>query len=153
MANKNLSAVIMSPTDKPPTSINGRSNTTTTSISTADAQVLGAPVASGAMTANTYKSVLTLSAPGVLKLAAVWTTDSTSRAIGIQIIIDGVTAIDLTGAAVAQASRGLCPVGILGLIQGIAALDRIPFNTLTVQIKSSVTETDKLQSLILYDLV
>ena len=46
---------------------------------------------SGALTAATYAELLSVETPGWLRLAGVYTIDSTSRTIGLKIVIDGFT--------------------------------------------------------------
>lgn len=150
---KALSSIVGSPQDRPPTSIGGRNVTSRGAVgSAATLALIGEQILSGALTANTYKSILTLSVPGVLKLCSVWQTDATARQVGLKIVIDGVTAFDLYAASSSSANTGINGVG--SMRQGLLdSTDRVPFNTLDVQVKSSLTETDKVAAMILYDLV
>jgi hypothetical protein len=152
MANVNLSDVLappVSPTDKPPASINQRD-----ALVTPGGGITGhvPPIKSGALTGGTYKPLLSLSAPGVLKLCALKAADATARSATLRLTINGVAAYDAT-ASTSSASHGLIPVGGgAGASDGIH-MDRIPFNTLEIAVKSSLTETDTLFVYCIYDLV
>jgi hypothetical protein len=104
-------------------------------------------VLSGAMTANTLKTVLTVNAAGVAPVLVVYTTDATSRTVRVVITVDGAVVLDSTSAAVANANRGCLAAGAFGW-NGAAVLTPGPpirwAQSLTVQIASSLTETDKL---------
>lgn len=103
---------------------------------------------SGAMTAATYKNVLSVTGAGVLNLAACSTVDATARDIAIKVTIDGTQVVELTAAGVATAGNGLIPVGwYIYDASGASTLttDQIPFNSsLVIAIRSSLTETDKM---------
>lgn len=105
---------------------------------------------SGELTANTLKSILTISGSGVLAMCYVSSMNATSRTMRLQIIVDGTTAFDATSAAVTAADSALIGAG------QVASKDAsgywyviplpIPFSTsLDVKIASSLTETDLLR--------
>lgn len=107
-------------------------------------------ILSGALTANTLKSILTISGSGVLAMCYVTAVNATSRTMRLQIIVDGTAAFDATSGTVASEGTALIGVG------QVSAKDPsgyyyviplpIPFNTsLDVKIASSLTETDLLQ--------
>jgi hypothetical protein len=153
MANVNLSDVLappQSPADKPPTALMGRGGA---AALLSNLHVNAAAILSGALTADAYKTVLTVSVPGVLKLCAASATDATARTVSLRITLDGVVVFD-GGVATASSSVGLIAVGAMpSATNGAVSFDRIPFNTLEVAIKSSLAETDKVQALTAYDLV
>jgi len=104
---------------------------------------------SGVLTADTYKSILSIpSGRGVIFRAGVKTNDSTSRTVGLKIVLDGTTVFDAISSVTAQISSGL--VGI-GDVVNAGPQPPVPFNTsLDIQIKSSLTETDKISLVIMY---
>ena len=137
---------------RPPKSIvNGHSagGTYQQSVMTTDSAVK--KTLSGALTANTLKSILTISGSGVLAMCYVSSRNATSRTMRLQIIVDGTTVFDATSSAVTAADSALIGVG------QVASKDAgggywyvmplpIPFNTsLDVKIASSLSETDLLQ--------
>lgn len=97
---------------------------------------------SGAMTANTLKTVLSATGAGTMHHFAGQYVDGTSRTMRIKITIDGVVAFDYTSAA------NTAPGAIAGVIAGFSAstTDETPirFNSsLLIEAASSLTETDK----------
>lgn len=112
---------------------------------------------SGALTANTLKTMLNISGAGVLKACAVQALDATSRTLRLKITIDGVAAFD-PGASAANTTLNSAIVGVGGITTYnsttfMLAFERIPFNTsCLVEIASSLSETDKLALLYAYEL-
>ena len=112
---------------------------------------------SGALTANTLKTMLTISGAGVLKFAGVQSLDTTSRTLRLTITLDGVVVFDATTAATTVTSA--TQVGVGGLTIHTAAtpsfipeFERVPFNvSCVVEIASSLSETDKLAALLAYE--
>lgn len=99
---------------------------------------------SGALTAATYKEMLTVSGSGVLQLAYVSTVDATSRTVGIKIIIDGTTIFDEITAAITAGSSGILAAGMI-LGEGVLVPVSYPFHSsLSISIKSSLSETNKI---------
>lgn len=104
---------------------------------------------SGALTANTLKTVLNITGAGVLKFAGVQTGDTTSRTLRIKITIDGTVAFDATSAAATASNAMQIGVGSLTIRDPatpnyLPALEREPFNSsCLVEIASSLSETDK----------
>jgi hypothetical protein len=136
------------PTDKPPIGILGR-NVLMPNLASVPA--FFDATNSGALTADVYKDVLVLNAPGVLKLCVLRPLDATARTVGLRITIDGVVVYDAS-AATSSSNTGLMPVGVAHSAN-FASLDRVPFSTLSIAVKSSLAETDKVQTCIAYDLV
>lgn len=99
---------------------------------------------SGALTANTYLELVSLSTPGWLRICGVYRVDATSRTVGLKIVIDGTTVIDAVDAASGVTDKGWYAIGG-GLGTSVIGLEAIRFNaSLSLQIKSSITETDKI---------
>ncbi|MFH1010335.1 MAG: hypothetical protein V1784_03770 [bacterium] len=109
-------------------------------------------VLSGAVTANTYKEILAITGAGLLEFCAANTQDTTSRTVGLKIVADGVTIFDAVSSATSSATLGIVAVGGNGnggVSYPIAF--PVPFNvSLSVQIKSSISETDKIAALYSY---
>lgn len=104
--------------------------------------VLG--VLSGALTADTLKTVLSATGSGSLQYLALQRVDGTSRATRVKITIDGAVVLDITSTAVV--SNG----GTQFVVGSANARGDLPFAaSCLVEISSSLTETDKLRSYIL----
>ena len=129
---------------RPPTSIINRNS----GGGTSDAFVQGSNIRilSGALTAATYKQVLTVTGVGIIATLAAVTIDGTSRSIGLKVVIDGVTVFDATTNALVAGNIGLAAVGGMNL-----SPEAVPFNvSLAVWVKSSLSETDKVGMYIAY---
>ena len=109
------------------------------------------PILSGALTANTLKTLLTISGAGAIKFLAARSLDATSRTIRLKITLDGVVVYDATSAAMTSDSYGMIAVG--GMLSGAyEQLGNIEFNiSLVVEVASSLTETDKVQLQTIYE--
>ena len=125
-------------------------NTETTgdlTTSTAVAQsIIGNKNLSGALTADTYKEMVSLSDSGILRLCGAFVLDTTSRTVGLKIVIDGTTVYDHVSPAITTTSEGFYSVGYGAAPagQGFAAFESFQFNnSLSISVKSSLSETDK----------
>jgi hypothetical protein len=152
MASTSLSSVLRSPQDRSPTTLGAKPSASTGSSTTSALNNFVEPIDVGVTVAGTYKSILSLSAPGVLKFCSLRTVTGTTRAIGLKIVIDGVTVCDFTSASIGVANFGIFAVGVAN--SGIpSAYERIPFNTLEVFAKSSIVEASNgINANIAYDL-
>ena len=105
---------------------------------------------SGALTAGAYKELVSITGAGVINAAFVQPVmgDTTSRTIGLKITIDGVDVFSAISAASTIASDGLVGIGLTSAGRiGFAMITPEPkiFNlSLSISIRSSLTETDKL---------
>ena len=106
-------------------------------------------VASGALTANTYDETIAVTGPGIIRTVGVSSADSTSRSVGLKIIIDGATVFDKTTDPISTAGNGSFAVGYMhGTYRESVFFEHIAFKqSLSLQIKSSRTETDKVNLL------
>jgi len=105
-------------------------------------------VLSGALTAATYKELLAISGSGVLEMAYAKAMDATSRTVGLKIIIDGTTVFDAVSGTTTTADTCVLAVGNRGYfaagINSYLTRGAVPFNSsLSIQAKSSLSETDK----------
>jgi hypothetical protein len=101
-------------------------------------------VLTGALTANTLSTVLSITGSGVVNLLCAQSVDATSRTHRLKVTIDGVVAFDATSAAIAAANKGIPAIGLFVNGGATPVLDQIPFNTsFLVEYASSVTETGK----------
>ena len=104
----------------------------------------GKEVLSGALTANTLATVLSLTGPGEVPLLTSYTKDATVRTVRTVVIVDGVTVFDFTSASIGVANRGAI---VAGQVAGgdVTQGNPIRFSvSLVVQQASNLTETDKL---------
>ena len=110
----------------------------------------GKEVLSGALTANTLATVLSLTGPGEVPLLTSYTKDATARTVRTVVIVDGVTVFDFTSASISTTKRGAIVAGELAGTPGGATFyvtqgNPIRFSvSLVVQQASNLTETDKL---------
>ena len=108
----------------------------------------GKEVLSGALTANTLATVLSLTGPGEVPLLTSYTKDATVRTVRTVVIVDGVTVFDFTSASIGVANRGAIVAGELAWAGGtyyVTQGNPIRFSvSLVVQQASDRTETDKL---------
>ena len=51
-------------------------------------------VLTGALTAGTYKEILSVTGAGVISLCAGFTADKTTRTVGLKLVVDGITVFD-----------------------------------------------------------
>lgn len=105
------------------------------------------PVLSGALTAATLKSLLTLSGAGELGYLDVRSTDATARTIRCQVKVDGLIVFDATTGTISASQNGMLIVGELGGSPSFAPSPTgLPIrwnSSLEVLVASSLTETDK----------
>lgn len=97
---------------------------------------------SGALTANTLATLLSLTGVGVVNFLAFADADGgvTTRTMRAQVVIDGVTVWDYTSASLVNPSSG---EGVL-IIGNSYTEEQIPFNSsFVVKVASSLTETDQ----------
>lgn len=100
-------------------------------------------VLSGALTAATLKTVLSVTGAGSLSYLSAYAKDTTARTVRLVVVADGVTVFDATTNSIAVALRGLIAAGCIPstATPGGAA---VYFNqSCSVQIASSLSETDK----------
>lgn len=136
--------------DKPPTSIvhsasvagwGGVANLGTTGAANAG----GKTILSGALTANTLATILSITGAGSVQYLDVISADATSRTIRVEITVDGVVVYDFTSAAIATASAGRVLIGMnIGGANSVASLESLNFkSSFAVRVASSLSETDK----------
>jgi len=105
----------------------------------------GKEVLSGALTANTLATVLSLTGPGEVPLLTSYTKDGTVRTVRTVVIVDGVTVFDFTSASIGVPNRGAIVAGQVAGGPGVTQGNPIRFSvSLVVQQASNLTETDKL---------
>lgn len=120
---------------------------------TLNATQLAKAVLSGALTANTLATVVSITGQGWMPVCAVQQEDATSRTLRLQVIVDGVTVFDATSAAGTTANRAIVAAGshIQTSSGNYQLADGQPgirfFSSCVVKVASSLTETDKLSVL------
>lgn len=105
-------------------------------------------VASGACTAATLKTILSLSGKGVLSLLGVESADVTSRTHRIKVTLDGVVVFDGTTAATTSAATAFMVVGsvnyLVSSVGAVVTYEPLAFSTsLLIEYASSLSETNK----------
>lgn len=117
---------------------------------TLNATQLAKAVLSGALTANTLATVVSLTGQGRVPICALAQEDATSRTLRLQVIVDGVAAFDNTTAAGTTTNRAIVAAGnIIQTTSGNYQLAESPngiryFVSCVIKVASSLTETDKL---------
>lgn len=120
---------------------------------TLNATQLAKAVLSGALTANTLATVVSITGQGWMPVCAVQQEDTTSRTLRMQVIVDGVTVFDSTSAAGTTANRAIVAAGshIQTSSGNYQLADGQPgirfFASCVVKVASSLSETDKLSVL------
>jgi hypothetical protein len=96
----------------------------------------------GALTANVWKSVLTVNAPGIFHGALVRHGDGTSRTVGCRVTIDGALVCTIDESTANANSNGGVSVGsaVVGVSDSPAPV-LAPFKTLLVEVRASDTNT------------
>lgn len=108
--------------------------------------------ASGALTATTYKELLAVTGPGVIDLCYAGAGDTTSRTIGLKVVIDGVTVFDAVSAALTDANSGIVAIGTKPAANNVASGTPRVFNSsLSVSVKSSLNESNLVTLVASYD--
>lgn len=117
---------------------------------TLNATQLAKAVLSGALTATTLATVVSITGVGYAPVIALAQEDATSRTLRLQVIADGVTIFDATSAAGTTQNRAIVAAG--NLVQTSSGnyqlADASPpvrfFSSLVIKVASSLSETDKL---------
>lgn len=102
---------------------------------------------SGALTANTLKTILNVSGAGIFHILGARTNNTTSRTVRMRLTIDGTVVFDSTSAATMNPESGGL---ITGSTSGTTPLPgaTVVFNSSAVfEIASSLTETDTITTL------
>ena len=111
---------------------------------------------SGALTAGTLATALSITGRGVARFIASKTKDATARTIRLKVTVDGTSVFDATTNSMSASNKGIIAVG--GVATGGSSSDtggvygELKFNTsLLVEHASSPTETDKISLISNYD--
>ena len=107
---------------------------------------------SGAMTATTLKTLLSVSGVGCrVGLLTFRTNDATARTIRVKITVDGTVICDATSARITVAGEG----GAFSGVRAAASPFILPMiksnSTLLIEFASSLTETDKITAEYIYN--
>lgn len=101
-------------------------------------------ILSGALTANTVATVLSITGRGRVPFLTAYTKDATSRTVRLVVEVDGVTAFDATSSAITTSGAGIFAAAFRLSGTATSPAEPIVFNrTLVVKVASSLTETDK----------
>ena len=108
---------------------------------------------SGALTADTYKELLSVTGGGAISYCTVSVEDTTPRTIGLKVVIDGTTVFDAVSSTINVQARGLVAIGVHDsyIITIGVQPQSFAFNTsLSISVKSSLSETDKVRLSVAY---
>lgn len=106
---------------------------------------IGRSILSGALTANTLKTLLTVTGSGEFHFLGAYAVDTTSRTIRLKVTIDGTVVFDATTSAVTAINAGCLATGALILASAQYNVGPpIRFNaSALIEVASSLSETDK----------
>lgn len=114
-------------------------------------------ILSGALTAATLATVLSVTGGGAIDRLALYTKDATARTLRLQVVLDGVTAFDSTSASTSTSAAGIIAIGTVVLAESAGSVYSfmtgpvISFNSsCVIKVASDLTETDKIAVLISY---
>lgn len=108
---------------------------------------------SGALTANTLKTMLDITGSGgIMPILAIRNTDTTSRTLRVVVTVDGASVFDRTSAAFTTATHGAILAGSHHASVPISIPPIRWTTSLKIEIASSLTETDKLETFWNYNL-
>lgn len=115
-------------------------------LAASSATNMGKEFLSGAMTAGAWTVVpgLSLTGAGQAALLAAYATNTTPRTVGLRVTVDGVEVFNATSNTVSSIGSGLVAAG---KADSVAFGSSVPIrwnSTLLVEVKSSLTETDKI---------
>ena len=108
---------------------------------------------SGALTAATYKDLVTVTGSGCLKFLGSQAQDTTSRDMYIKVTIDGTQVVERTVLANTVNLAGAIAVGAVGTSTAGDGMvfDHLYFNSsMVIAVKSSLSETDKVAAVYNY---
>lgn len=117
---------------------------TATSTSVAAAVTNGLKeVQSGALTANTLATVLSVSGAGAIPALTAYTLDATARTVRLKVTVDGTSVFDATSSSITSSGAGIFAAGYSssGLVQFGEPI--VFTSSLLVEVASSLTETNK----------
>jgi len=115
-------------------------------------QQVGKRIISGAVTANVFKNVLTISGAGMLKYAATVSLDSTSRQLGLKITLDDIVVFNAVCYASTSATDGIVGVGAMVTDLEYGGLESVYFNrSCIIAVSSTMSETDKIAATVNYE--
>lgn len=112
-------------------------------------------VLSGDLDPNTYKEILSVSGAGWLDICGASVVDTTSRIIGLKIVLDGVTVFDAVSNAISATEIGLNGIGCVITTSSVPNWIPQPtrfLSSMAIWVKSSLDETDKVNALYIYRL-
>jgi hypothetical protein len=137
------------------TSIIGAVSTAGYTPSTIDVDPMAVASLSGALTANTLKTMLNITtAGGRMTFLAVSSTDATARTLRIVVTVDGISVYDVTSASFAANNTGACLAG-KARAEASSRFNFVPdivwTTSLKIEIASSLTETNKFTVYWLYN--
>jgi hypothetical protein len=121
-----------------------------TAISTGITNTVAVSTLSGALTAATLKTMISLTGSGRFTWFSIKTIDATARTMRVKITVDGNSVYDYTSASISAANIG---VFLAGFNSGVSAIlpDIVYTTSLKIEIASSLTETDKFTTYWIYN--
>jgi hypothetical protein len=113
-------------------------------------------LASGALTAATLATALSITGRGCINYCAVRTKDTTSRTVRMKVTLDGTVIFDSTSAATTTNGHGVIAIGAASGVDGGTLLapvfQPVFFTTsLLVEIASSLSESNLISTLVNYE--
>jgi hypothetical protein len=107
----------------------------------------GKNYATTAQTANTLRTILSLTGKGAVNFVGVYTTDSTSKTLRLKVTIDSVVVFDATSATITSGSPGIIAIGF-----GNGVMQPVKYSaSLLVEMASSVASDTQATTVINYE--
>jgi len=118
----------------------------------AQPQQTGKRISSGALVANTYKPILTISGAGAIKYLTVISLDGTSRQLGIKLTLDDNVVFQAIGNASTSSTKGIVAVGSIADELYFGSPELVYFNrSCIISVSSTISETDKIAAVVSYE--
>lgn len=121
-----------------------------TSFATAGAEK---EILSGALVANTLKTLLSVSGSGAIKTLFVYTKNVSAKNVRLKLTIDGVSVFDAISGSITVTGAGMSVIGVnYYSADHFRAMELVPFtSSVVVEVASSLSETDAVAIAVIYE--
>jgi len=136
----------------PKSIINSQSTAGFACVPFTTAIVAGNKILSGALAANTFKTLLTVTGSGILRFVGAYCLDATGRILGLKLTIDGTVVFSSTSYWEQWLNKGVVAVGGPLGNDYVGAISDVFFSaSCIVAVSSSLSETDKVAAVVNYE--
>lgn len=99
-------------------------------------------ILSGALTANVFSTILSITGKGFISFLGVGTRDATARQISLRVTLDGVVIFNAQSSSISGAGRGMIAIGTMYSGTNYTPEYFTFNNSLLVEVASTLSETD-----------